>query len=255
MKKRLLQSFVFLLTLFPAGACHKEIPIDSIELNPTSMTLFVGETQPVTLRWFPEEATNTDELQVYSTNETIAQYHDGAVTGVGKGDAAVTASCGNVMAQCRLKVYKDKFLKNGKPYGIDYATGYQYFCSEPTVQEVEIILVHSAPHGDFQKFDVWVQVSQLGKELDFTQPIEGWSYAGVYLNNNEDGYLVFASEEGTPSIHLADWSDPGNVTLTRGIPKVEHLGFTKYRIHADFELSNGYRFSTDWEDSASLKTS
>jgi hypothetical protein len=36
---------------------------------------------------------------------------------------------------------------------------------------------------------------------------------------------------------------------------VEHLHFTDYRIHADFELSNGYRFSTDWEGTASLKTS
>ena len=253
MKNLILQSSAFLLALLLAGACHRDIPVETVEINPTKATLFVGETCPVTVSWYPEEATNTDELQVYSTNETIAKYHDGAVTGVGKGDAAVTASCGNVMAQCRIKVYKDKFLKNGKPYGIDYATGYQYYCSEPTVQEVEIILVHSEPNGNYQKFDAWVQVGQLGQELDFTKPIEGWSYVGVYLNNNEDGYLVFASEDGTPSIHLADWSDPGDVTLTRGILKVEHLGFTKYRIHADFELSNGYRFSTDWEDSASLQ--
>ena len=100
-----------------------------------------------------------------------------------------------------------------------------------------------------------MQFDQLGKELDFTKAIEGWAYVGVYVNNNEDGYLVFSSPDGEPSIHLADWGDPGNVTLTRGILKVEHLHFTDYRIHADFELSNGYRFSTDWEGTASLKTS
>lgn len=253
MKNRFLQAFALLLALLPAGACHRDIPVETVEINPAKATLFVGETLPVTISWYPEEATNTDELNVYSTNEKIVTYQNGTITAVGKGDAAISATCGSALAQCIVKVYKDKFLKNDKSYGIDYATGYQYFCGEPTVQEVEIILVHSAPHGDFQKFDVWVQVSQLGKELDFTQPIEGWSYAGVYLNNNEDGYLVFASEDGTPSIHLADWSDPGDVTLTRGILKVEHLGFTDYRIHADFELSNGYRFSTDWEDSASLQ--
>ena len=244
-----------MLVLFPLASCQKDIPVESIKINPASMTLFVGETREINVQYFPEEATNLDELQIYSTNEKIARYQDGRVTAVSGGDVAISATCGNVLGQCIIKVYKDQFLKNGKTYGIDYATGYQYFCSEPTVQEVEIILVHKEPNGDLQQFDVWVQVGQLGKELDFTKPIDGWSYVGVYLNNNEDGYLVFSSEEGEPSIRLADWGDPGNVTLTRGILKVEHLHFFDYRIHADFELSNGYRFSTDWEDSASLKTS
>ena len=48
---------------------------------------------------------------------------------------------------------------------------------------------------------------------------------------------------------------PEGQDMSRGILKVEHLHFTDYRIHADFELSNGYRFSTDWEGTASLKTS
>ncbi|MGX8708342.1 MAG: hypothetical protein ACSW72_06265, partial [Bacteroidales bacterium] len=181
-------------------------------------------------------------------------YENGKVTAMGGGKAAVTATCGNVVAQSIFTVYQYKFTKNNKSYGIDYASGHNYYCSEPTVQEVEIILIHNDPNGDLQKFDVWVQAGQLGQELDFTKPIVGWSYVGVYLNNNEDGYLVFASEDGTPSIHLADWSDPGNVTLTRGLLRVDNLGFSKYRIHADFELSNGYRFSTDWEGTSNMKT-
>ena len=63
--------------------------------------------------------------------------------------AAVTASCGNVMAQCRLKVYKDKFLKNGKPYGIDYATGYLMF------QVDDDSLSLSSVHADYQNFNGW----------------------------------------------------------------------------------------------------
>ena len=255
MKKRILQGFALLLALLPAWACHRDIPVETINLTPQKTTMFIGESIPVTISWSPEEATNTDEINVYSTNDKIITYQNGTVTAVGKGDAAISATCGNVLAQCRIKVYKDKFQKGKSTYGVDYATGYKFFCSEPTVQEVEIILVHTEPNGDLQQLDVWVQVGHLGKELDFTKPIEGWSYAGVYLNNNEDGYLVFASEDGEPSIHLADWSDPGDVTLTRGILRVDHLGFTDYRIHADFELSNGYRFSTDWEDTATLKDS
>ncbi|MBR0501301.1 MAG: Ig-like domain-containing protein [Bacteroidales bacterium] len=252
--KRFILPIFLLFGLIPLS-CQKDIPVDSIIISPATSTLFVGESREITVSCFPEEATNLDELQVYSTNEKIVRYHDGKITGAGAGDAAISATCGNVLSQCRVKVYKDKFLKNGMTFGIDYSTGYQYFKSEATVQEVEIILVHKEPGGDLQHFDVWVQVDQLGKELDFTKPIEGWSYVGVYVNNNEDGYLVFSSPEGEPGIHLADWGDPGNVTLTRGILKVEHLQSMDYRIHADFELSNGYCFSTDWEGTASLKMS
>ena len=253
--KRYIPSFLLLLILLPLASCQKDIPVESLTISPSSMTLFVGDSREISVQYFPVEATNLDELQIYSTNEKIVRYQDGKVTGVSGGDAAISATCGNVLSQCIVKVYKDKFLKNGTTYGIDYATGYRYFCSEPTVQELEIILVHKEPNGDLQKFDVWVQVGQLGQELDFTKPIEGWSYVGAYLNNNESGYLIFASEEGEPFIRLADWGDPGSVTLTRGILKVEHLQFFDYRIHADFELSNGYRFSTDWEGSATLKDS
>ncbi|MBQ3743752.1 MAG: Ig-like domain-containing protein [Bacteroidales bacterium] len=252
--KRFTLPIFLLFSLLPLS-CQKDIPVESITISPGTATLFVGESREITVSCFPEEATNLDELQVYSTNEKIVQYQNGQITGVGGGDAAISATCGNILSQCRVKVYKDKFLKNGMTFGIDYVTGYEYLESEPTVQEIEIILVHNEPNGDLQKFDVWVQFDQLGKELDFTKAIEGWAYVGVYVNNNEDGYLVFSSPEGEPSIHLADWGDPGNVTLTRGILKVEHLHFTDYRIHADFELSNGYRFSTDWEGTASLKTS
>lgn len=253
--KRLVQTLsIALPTLLLMTACHRDIPVDTIEIEPKSATLFVGETCDVTVRCYPEEATNLDELLVYSANKSVITYENGKVTAMGGGRAAVTATCGNVVAQSIFTVYQYKFTKNNKSYGIDYASGHNYYCSEPTVQEVEIILIHTDPNGDLQKFDVWVQAGQLGQELDFTKPITGWSYVGVYLNNNEDGYLVFASEDGTPSIHLADWSDPGNVTLTRGLLRVDNLGFSKYRIHADFELSNGYRFSTDWEGTSNMKT-
>ena len=252
--KRLFQS-LFLLTL-PAllltAACHREIPVDTIRIEPASATLFVGETLDITVSCYPEDATNTDELMVYSTNERIASYQNGTVTARSTGTAAITAACGNVLDQCRIKVYKDKFQKGDNTYGVDYATGYLYYNSEATVQEVEIILVHNDPNGDLQKFDVWVQYDQLGKELDYTKP-QDFSFVGAYVNNNEDGFLVFSSTEGQPSIRLADWGDPGDVTLTRGILKVENPEANRYRIHADFELSNGYRFSTDWEDAASMK--
>ena len=121
--KRFTLPIFLLLSLLPLS-CQKDIPVESITISPGTATLFVGESREITVSCFPEEATNLDELQVYSTNEKIVQYQNGQITGVGGGDAAISATCGNVLSQCRVKVYKDKFLKNGMTFGIDYVTGY-----------------------------------------------------------------------------------------------------------------------------------
>lgn len=234
-----------------AAACEREIPVSEIEIDPSRATLFVGESLPVTITWQPEDATNIDELLVYSTNESIVSWADGVVTGRDAGKAAVTASCGNVMAQSIIKVYRDKINKGDASYGIDYATGYEYLMGESTVQELEIMLVHEASGGATQNFKVWLKSEQLGTDLDYTKPLDG-SFVGVYANNNEDGYLVYSSSEGTPFIVLADWSYAGDVTLTRGILRVDALSGHRYRVHADFALSNGYAFSTDWEGLVSM---
>ena len=252
--KRLFQSLFLLMlpALLLTAACHREIPVDTIRIEPASATLFVGETLDITVSCYPEDATNTDELMVYSTNERIASYQNGTVTARSTGTAAITAACGNVLDQCRIKVYKDKFQKGDNTYGVDYATGYLYQMGTGTTQELEIVLVHNDTDGSTQNFKVWLLNEQLGRELDYTQPLEG-TFVGVYTNNNEDGYFVYSSGEGTPMIVRADWSYADGATLARGILKVENPEANRYRIHADFELSNGYRFSTDWEDAASLK--
>ena len=233
-----------------AAACQNDVPVDWIEIKPAHATIFVGESIPLAIACLPEDATNTDELQVYSTNESIVSWADGVATGRDAGKAAVTASCGNAMAQCIIKVYRDKIKKGNAAYGIDYATGYQYLMGESTVQELEIVLVHTEDDGSTQNFKVWLKSEQLGKDLDYTKPLDG-SFVGVYANNNEDGYLVYSSESGTPYIVLADWSYT-DATLKRGLLRVDALQGHRYKVHADFELSNSYAFSTDWEGIVSM---
>ena len=233
------------------AACEKDIPVDWIGMDPGRATLFVGESIPVTITCEPENATNVDELLVYSSNESIITWSDGVVTARDAGRAALTATCGNVLAQSIIKVYRDKIDKGGASYGIDYATGYQYLMGGSTVQEIEIILIHEEPGEPTQNFKIWLKTEQLGKDLDYTKPLDG-SFVGVYANNNENGYLVYSSSEGTPFIVLADWTFVDDVTLTRGILRVDDLSGYRYRVHADFELSNGYAFGTDWEGIANM---
>lgn len=241
------------LILVFASSCHRDIPVNDIILEPSSATLFVGETQEFTVRCLPDEATNTDELLVYSSNPSILTYENGVVTAQAQGNAALTAACGNVVTQARIKVYKDKLYKGKDVYGIDYASGHRYMMGQATPQEMDIELVHKAANGTTQQFRAWITMDQLGKDLDFTQPLEGGPFVGTYANSNEDGYLVYGSYEGTPMIVKADWSGADGVTLTRGILRIDQNGGpNKFRIHADFELSSGYKFGTDWEGSANM---
>ena len=251
MKKNFLL-FLLIPALFAPAACQRDIPVTDIYLEPTAKTLFVGESFDLHVQYLPEDATNLDEMQIYSTNEQIVTYANGKVTAKDGGSAAITASCGNVLSQCRVKVYKYMIQKGGKSYGIDQASGYLYMMGMASYQELDIVLTHVASDGSTQNFKVWVTKEQLGQDLDYTQPLSG-SFVGVYANNNEDGYLVYSSSEGTPMIVTADWSYT-DATLVRGLLRVDHDSSNQYAIRADFELSNGYRFSTDWKGPASMKT-
>lgn len=247
MKKTVFPLFVLILA---AAACQKDIPVADIRIEPASATLFVGESVNLSIQCFPEEATNLDELTVYSTNESAVSYSNGVATALDGGTAAITASCGSVLAQCRIKVYKDSFSKGGKTYGIDYGTGYLNMESEASPQSIEIDLIHDAEPR--QTFQMYLRYHQLGQELDFTQPLPD-AFVSVFANNNEDGYSVFASEEDVPRIVTADFSDTPGVTLVKGILRVGQSTGSRYKVHADFELSNGYRFFVDWEGIANLK--
>lgn len=246
MKKTVFSLFVLILA---AAACQKDIPVADIRIEPASATLFVGESVNLSIQCSPEEATNVDELTVYSTNESIVSYSGGVATARDGGSAAITASCGSVLAQCRIKVYKDSFSKGGKTYGIDYGTGYLNMESEASPQSIEIDLIHEAEPR--QTFQMYLRYPQLGQDLDFTKPLSD-AFVSVFAGNNEDGYSVFAMEEGGPLIVTADFSDAPGVTLVKGNLRLDQNTGRRYKVHADFELSNGYRFFVDWEGIANL---
>ena len=251
--KRFFKAFAaIVLFALSLTACEKEIPIDDIWIKPASATMFVGETLNIDIQYTPLEATNIDEMEVYSTNESIITYSNGVVTAKDAGNAAISAACGNVVGQCKVKVYRDKFQKGNETFGIDYASGHLYRMGLASFQELDITLTHQGANGMTQNFKIWVTKEQLGKDLDFTQPLFGLPFVGVYMNNNEDGYLVYGSSEGTPMIVTADWSFT-DVTLKRGILRVDNIQDYRFKVHADFELSNGYAFNTDWEGWVNMK--
>ena len=247
--------FNLIFLLFVVAACTKpqpELPVNKMEIDPASIQFFPGDVQEVNVLCYPEHATNLDQLVVFVSNTNVADFQNGKLTAKAPGAATLQARCGDVSAQARITVYSGYFTKADKKYGVDSATGYLFTMGESTPQEMQMTLTHTVNSEDTQSFWLHIKYSNLGKDIDFMRDMDE-TMVSVQLNNNEDGYCIpYAQEDGTPVVKLADWGDT-DATLTRGVLRVDDLGGSKYKVTADFALSNGYTFTANWEGTASMQ--
>ena len=79
------------------------VPVSSITLNKTSLTLAEGESQTLTATVNPDNATDKT-ITWTSSNKNVATVADGKVTAIAKGSATITASAGGKSASCSVSV-------------------------------------------------------------------------------------------------------------------------------------------------------
>ena len=84
----------------------KTIPVESITLNKTSLTLVEDDTFTLVATVGPDDA--TDKTVVWtSSDEAVAKVdNNGRVTAIAEGSATVTAACGAFSATCSIEVEK-----------------------------------------------------------------------------------------------------------------------------------------------------
>ena len=252
--------FNLIFLLFVVAACTKpqpELPVNKMEIDPASIQFFPGDVQEVNVLCYPEHATNLDQLVVFVSNTNVADFQNGKLTAKAPGAATLQARCGDVSAQARITVYSGYFTKADKKYGVDTASGYYIMMGESTPQKIDLTLTHLTGEMDgnwevTQSFWFTIPYNRLGEEIYFLEDMLDCQVS-VQKNNNEDGYCIpYAQEDGTPVVKLADWGDT-DATLTRGVLRVDDLGGSKYKVTADFALSNGYTFTANWEGTASMQ--
>ena len=79
------------------------IPVSSISVNPTSLTLEEGETANISATVSPSNA--SDKTVAWSSSSTaVATVKDGVVTAVKEGSATITAKAGGKTATCAVNV-------------------------------------------------------------------------------------------------------------------------------------------------------
>ena len=81
-------------------------PLKSINLNKTSGTKYIGETESLTVIYNPSNTTDNKNVTWTSSNNNVASINNGVVTAKGIGNAIITAKVGNLTASYKITVIK-----------------------------------------------------------------------------------------------------------------------------------------------------
>lgn len=82
------------------------IPVTSVELDNTDITIKVGESKTLKVTIKPDNATDKTITWASSKTDIVTVDTDGKVTAVKEGVASVTATCGGKTASCKVTVEK-----------------------------------------------------------------------------------------------------------------------------------------------------
>ena len=81
------------------------VPVSSITLDKTTLSLVIGESFTLTATVKPDDA--TDKTVTWSSSdESVARVDNGKVTAVNAGQAKISAAVGNITTSCNVVVYQ-----------------------------------------------------------------------------------------------------------------------------------------------------
>ena len=81
------------------------VPVSSITLDKTTLSLVIGESFTLTATVKPDDA--TDKTVIWSSSdESVARVDNGKVTAVNAGQAKISAAVGNITTSCNVVVYQ-----------------------------------------------------------------------------------------------------------------------------------------------------
>ncbi|MGM9747065.1 MAG: Ig-like domain-containing protein [Paludibacteraceae bacterium] len=105
MSVKKIANILCLLTLLIGFAACDEYPVESVVLNPTSLSLDVGEQDTIEVRVYPLSSAYANTVKWQSSDESVAVVSaKGVVTAVYSGKCTITATAGKQSATCEVVV-------------------------------------------------------------------------------------------------------------------------------------------------------
>ncbi len=146
----------------------EKIPLKSISLNKTNLTLSLRETQTLTVSFNPVDTTDDKTITWLSSNDSVVKVENGKVTAVGKGEAIVTAKVGNISATCKVVVTGDYITgdvnNDGKVTAIDARNVLQYAAGTKTLNSQQLKCADVNNDGKVTAFDAR-KILQMAAEI------------------------------------------------------------------------------------------
>lgn len=166
MKKLLLYS-LFSLSLLAVPSCSKDkedepttIPVSSLTLDNTSITIVEGETFTLTATVTPDNATNKT-VSWTTSDAAVATVSDGKVYAVKEGEATITAKAGEKSTECKVSVKSIIFT-------VTFDSDGGSWVSPQNVENGKTATYPKTPYNSNLYFKGWYIDD---KEYDFSTPV------------------------------------------------------------------------------------
>lgn len=106
------QTFVIPLTNGGSGGVvNPQKPAAELTMEVTEFTLLVGESETLQLEVAPKDIYTLEDVVWTSSDPKVVKVENGKVTGIGKGEATVTAAIDKVSVQCKITVAEKLKIK------------------------------------------------------------------------------------------------------------------------------------------------
>ena len=178
-------------------------PLKSINLNKTSGTKYIGETENLTVIYNPSNTTDNKNVTWTSSNNNVASINNGVVTAKGIGNAIITAKVGSLTAS-----YKITVIKHDNPV-IVKANTLTY-----NEKEQELITVSNIKGNVCYSYN---PISSCSKNESIPKKINAGEYTVYYFVSGDNNYN---SKSGSIKVNINKKS--GNISyLNKSITKTQ----------------------------------
>lgn len=138
-------------TLNITKSAQQKIPLTGISLNKSSISLYIGGTDTLSVSYTPSNTTDSKTVTWTSSNTAVATVSNGKITAKGAGTATITAKVGNFTKACQVTVISGYKLgdidADGDVTIADALMIFKYKTGEKTLSELALKAADTDKNG------------------------------------------------------------------------------------------------------------